>query len=74
MRNFYLKKKDVKVFLGFQKFSDDLVRKMMVEMVMVVVLVGEFEGVMRSYQTGNEKKEKERNEKKGAGQKDKGEL
>ena len=60
--------------MGSQKFSDDLVGKMMVEMVMVVVLAGEFEGVMRSYQTGNEKEEKERNEKKGSDQRDKGEL
>ena len=46
---------------------------MMVEMV-VVVPVGEFKGVKRSCQMGNEKEEKERNEKKGAGQRDKEEL
>ena len=32
MRNFYLKKKDVKVFMGSQEFSGDFAGKMMVEM------------------------------------------
>ena len=49
MRNFYLKKKDVKVFMSSQEFFGDLARKMMVEMVIVVVPAGEFEGVKRVF-------------------------
>ena len=49
MRNFYLKKKDVKVFMSSQEFFGDLAGKMMVEMVIVVVPAGEFEGVKRVF-------------------------
>ena len=62
------------MFTGSQNFFGVLAGKMMVEMVVAVVPAGEFEGVKRSCQTRNEKEEKERNEKKGADQRDKGEL
>ena len=64
----------MKGHIGSQEFSGDLTGKMMVEMVIWRCRQREFEGVKRSCQTGNEKEEKERNEKKGAGQRDKGEL
>ena len=57
---------------GFYRFSGDA-GKMMVEMVGVEVLAGEFEGVKRSVRR-EMKRRKERNEKKGASQRDKGEL
>ena len=46
---FLPQKKDVKVFMSSQEFSSDLARKMMVEMVIVVVPAGGFEGVKRVF-------------------------
>ena len=71
MRNFYLKKKDVKVFMGSQEFSGDLARKMMVEMVIWRCQKESLKEWREAARWGNEK---EGNEKKGAGQRDKGEL
>ena len=74
MRNFYLKKKDVKVFMGSQKFSDYLAGKMMVEMVIWRCREESLKEWREAAKWGNEKEEKEINEKKGADQRDKGEL
>ena len=74
MRNFYLKEKDVKVFMGSQEFSRDLARKMMVEMVIWRCRQESLKEWREAARRGNEKEEKEGNEKKGAGQRDKGEL
>ena len=74
MRIFYLKKKDVKVFMGSQIFFGDLAGKMMAEMVIWRCRQESLKEWREATRRGNEKEEKERNEKKGAGQRDKGEF
>ena len=59
---------------GSQGFFDDIAGKMMVEIVGVEVPAGEFEGVKRNVRREMQKKKKKRNEKRGASQRDKGEL
>ena len=60
--------------MGSQKFFDDLVGKMMVEIVIWRCWQESLKEWREAARGGNEKEEKERNEKKGAGQRDKGEL
>ena len=74
MRIFYLKKKDVKVFMGSQNCFGDLAGKMMAEMVLWRCQQESLKEWREATRRGNEKEENERNEKKGAGQSDKGEF
>ena len=62
------------MFMSSQKFFGALAEKNNGGNGDMEVSAREFEGGKRSCRRGNEKEEKERNEKKGAGQRDKGEL
>ena len=64
----------MKVFMGSQKFPGDLAGKMMVEMVIWRCRQESLKEWREAGRWGNEKEEKERNGKKGAGQRDKGEF
>ena len=74
MRIFYLKKKGCEGVYGFPIFFGDLAGKMMAEMVIWRCRQESLKEWREATRRGNEKEEKERNEKKGADQRDKGEF